>query len=520
MNQYFSVFYADFLQRVRSNSFIVLLIISVVAAYKFVPLPQDHYTTVRIGDYTGLNNAAWIGHSTAIMACFFLWLFGFYVVNNSIRNDLQTGVGQLIASSAITNFQYLLAKAVSHFFLFSIIVVVVFLFALGLTFYRVENYPFDFFQFASPYFFVTFPSVFILSALTIFFEVVFVQKTNIMNLIFILLFIGLLGVTNTLSGNFIYWIDPLGIQFLLNEISMAIPKGLISNSQEISVGINYNADSNLNYFLFKGSHFSFEFYLSRLFWIIFSLVTIKISSVYFHRFDVKTKRVLPKRQHVKHLYKEAIYERKIYFERLQKVDIDYRLFPLIFAEFLLLIRKGSIRLWILNLGCFIGLFFIPIEDALFIGLPIIWYLQVNRWSDLFTKEQEYKTASFIYSTYKPLKRLLLSQFLAGTILALIFALPVIVRLCLLQQFLEIIQVILSAISILSFSFFSGILFSGKRFFEFVFLFITFICISSGRTVSYIIWSSDFKHNITFQVLFTSLLIILSFSLKKMRLNRD
>ncbi|MFN7775577.1 MAG: hypothetical protein ACK5PA_05265, partial [Flavobacterium sp.] len=158
MNQVFSIVRADFVQRFRSNTFMILTLVSVVAAYKFVPLPEDNYTTIRIGDFTGLNNSAWIGHSTAILASCFLWFIGFYVINNSIRRDVETGVGQIIASTSVTNFLYLLAKALSHFLLLFFIVAIIFFMGLGLSLFRFDTYPFDFFQFAAPYIFTTIPS--------------------------------------------------------------------------------------------------------------------------------------------------------------------------------------------------------------------------------------------------------------------------------------------------------------------------------------------------------------------------
>jgi hypothetical protein len=77
MNTYKSIIKADYLQRTRSYAFLITMLVSVCLAYTFVPAAGAKYSTVRIGDFIGENNAAWIGHITAIMASTFLWLLGF-----------------------------------------------------------------------------------------------------------------------------------------------------------------------------------------------------------------------------------------------------------------------------------------------------------------------------------------------------------------------------------------------------------------------------------------------------------
>ena len=178
MNNYKSIIKADYLQRTRSYIFIVTLVVSVFFAISFVPNANASYTTVRIGNFVGFNNAAWIGHTTAIMASVFLWLFGFFVINNGIKRDHETGVGQIIGTTSISNYSYLLAKSLSNFLILLTITVVIMLVAVGLVFYRGYEYTFDVTQFLFPYIFATVPSIFFVSVLAVFFEVVFQNKSN------------------------------------------------------------------------------------------------------------------------------------------------------------------------------------------------------------------------------------------------------------------------------------------------------------------------------------------------------
>jgi len=52
----------------------------------------------------------WFGYTTAIMYSLFLSLIGFYLVNNSIETDIKTKVKQIIPSSKIENFTYIISK--------------------------------------------------------------------------------------------------------------------------------------------------------------------------------------------------------------------------------------------------------------------------------------------------------------------------------------------------------------------------------------------------------------------------
>lgn len=167
MSFYKNIIKADFLQRTRSYSFLITLLVSVYIAYTFIPGYDSHYSTVRVNNFVGRNNSAWIGHVTAIMASTFLWLIGFYLVNDSIKRDKETGVGQIIATTSISNFEYLLTKVLSNFFVLLTITFIIILMALGLYIFRGENGSFDFMEFFMPYLLATIPSIFLVSILAI-----------------------------------------------------------------------------------------------------------------------------------------------------------------------------------------------------------------------------------------------------------------------------------------------------------------------------------------------------------------
>ncbi|MBM3134663.1 MAG: hypothetical protein FJZ89_05115, partial [Chloroflexi bacterium] len=102
---------ADFLERVRRYSFLITIGVTVFAAYSFVPPADALYATMDLGGYRGVYNSAWIGATVALVTTLFLALAGFYLVKNAVERDLQTGVGQIIATTPLRKPLYTLGKA-------------------------------------------------------------------------------------------------------------------------------------------------------------------------------------------------------------------------------------------------------------------------------------------------------------------------------------------------------------------------------------------------------------------------
>ena len=93
---------ADFLERVRGYRFLIVLGLVTVVAFLFVPQDDASYITVDLDGYRGIYNSAWVGGSVALLASLYLALVSFYVVKGSVGRDVETGVGQIIATTLIS----------------------------------------------------------------------------------------------------------------------------------------------------------------------------------------------------------------------------------------------------------------------------------------------------------------------------------------------------------------------------------------------------------------------------------
>ena len=476
MNRFAAIIKADYLQRTRSNIFLVTLFASIYVAYSFVPGPSAAYCTVRIGNFVGFNNAAWIGHVTAIMASTFMWFIGFYIINNGIRRDEESGTGQIIAATSISNFLYLLAKSLSSFMVLLTITFIIVLMALGLIMVRGSGYHFNVLQFLLPYLYATIPSLLFLSALAVFFEIIFGKRTNLSNIIFFILFSAMVAFIFDVKHPVSELVDVLGIKHLLTGMASVVNGVTGGVHHDVSVGYNFGSKRELHYFLFEGTHFTLYYLACRLFWVAMAFVLIFISSKIFRRFDTRTYSLPGIDKKSQKIDDKAHMINEISLASLPEISSSFNIVPLIKAEIMMLLRKGPQWFWLINGGLFIALFFIPPEKAHQIALPIVWFLQVNRWADIATKEKFHGTSSFVYGSAKPLGRLLTAQILAGTLTALAFAFPIILRYSIAGEFLFIPGIVAGALMLIGFSVCLGILSGGKRLFEIFFFMLTYAVI--------------------------------------------
>lgn len=480
-----SIIRADYLQRTRSYAFLITLMVTLGLAYAFVPPAGANYATVRIGEYVGENNAAWIGHVTAIMSSTFLWLFGFYLVNNGIRRDEETGVGQIISTTSISNFKYLLAKSLSNFFVLLTIMMIVMFMALVLVFIRGSGFQFDAWQFFSPYIFATIPGLFFLSALAVFAEVSLGRYSILQNIAFFILFIVVVSAVNESSSGSRHWFDVLGTSDITRQMEKNINHLHGESDHRISVGFMFSSGKiTIKHFLFDGTVWESGYIMGRLIWMGLSFVLILISSFIFSRFDVKTRVKERKRKSGPVALEVSSMTKKLHPEKMPVATTSYAILPFVKMELRMLVRKGPTWFWLINAGCFIALFFIPLTSAHQIGLPVLWFLQINRWADLVTKDKYYRTHFFTYAAYKPLQRLLTSQILAGVFLAFTLAVPVMLRYAIGGNFTAVVSILFGVLFVVSLAVFSGIITGRKRLFEILFFMLTYANISGASVLDY------------------------------------
>ncbi len=480
MTPFLIIIKSDYLQRTRSYAFLITLCASLAIAYTFVPEPNANYSTIRIADYVGYYNSAWFGYVTSIMTSIFLSLIGFYLINSGIKKDIETKVGHIIASTPISNFKYLLSKVLSNFMLLLTIVLMVFIMSIVLFVSYNDGFSFELFQFIKPYILITIPAMFFISMLAVVFEVFFGKYSVIQNVGFFFLFSTLMVFTPKTESQFS--LDIFGSKIVMHQLEETV-RGITNSDtiSDLSIGYVLGSEKKVKKFEFNGIDFPTSFIISRFIWILFSIMIIAIISVLFHRFDRKERMSIKKlvtTTKKQHIVKDLL------LSSLPKPQINYSMFPLLKTEFLLLFRKGKKWLWIINLIGMVLLVILPIKMSHQMVLPILWFLQVSRLSDLATKETTNNVHYFAFTSFKPIGRVLVSQVLAGVVLMLLLASPLLIRLGLSLSFSGVLALIFGAIFIVMFAVLLGILSNGKKLFEVLFFMIAYANINGIVFVDY------------------------------------
>ena len=123
MNALYHLIRADFLERTRRYSFLIMLGLVLWLGY----LSASGQFRMRIPpDYIGVVNSAWVGGTMTVSVAFLLGWVGFYIVKGSVSRDYDTGLGQIMATTPMTRPLYMLGKWLSNFAVLCLAVVILF----------------------------------------------------------------------------------------------------------------------------------------------------------------------------------------------------------------------------------------------------------------------------------------------------------------------------------------------------------------------------------------------------------
>ena len=176
----YHIAYADFLERTRRYSFLIVLGMVVWLGYA----SAAGILILRVPPiYVGLFNSAWGGALMTLTATLFLGWLGFYLVKGSVGRDYATGVGQIMATTPLTRPLYVLGKWLSNFAVLSLMIFI--LMAAGILMnLLVGTAAFDLWAIIVPLFLVSLPCMALVAALAVLFESISWLRGGLGNVIY------------------------------------------------------------------------------------------------------------------------------------------------------------------------------------------------------------------------------------------------------------------------------------------------------------------------------------------------
>jgi hypothetical protein len=425
---------ADFLERVRRYNFLITLGITIYLGYVFVPPAHSRYATMQMAGHRGVYNSAYVGSAVAMLTAVFLSLAGFYLVKNALDRDLQTRVGQILATTPLTRPAYTLGKALSNFAVLAVMVGVMALAAGAMQLVRGEDKAIHPWQLLAPFVLLLLPVMAVVGSVAILFETVGWLRRGLGNVAYFFLWVFSLGVLGAHedSGTWGKWHDLMGIDTVFPSLSAACESAFpgCGGTKSFSMGLNFKDPGqfwDLTTFRWEGIHWTAGIILTRLVWVGVAVAIGMFAAFFFRRFDParegsrltrKQKRAKAQENNETAGGSAGASAPPVTLTPLLR-EAGGSLFPqLVFAE-LRLMMKGHLRWWyIVAAGLLVASFAVPDAEARQILASLAWIWPVLIWSQLGAREARHNTELLVFSSERALYRQLPAAWMAGVLMAI------------------------------------------------------------------------------------------------------
>jgi len=496
---------ADFLERVRRYSFLIMLGAVVFLGYQ----AAIGNINVQLGNYRGAFNSAWVGGMIASIASFFLGWFGFYLVKGSIGRDRDTGVGQIMASTPLTRPLYTLGKWLSNFAVLVAMVVVLSITALVIQILAGENRQLDFAALISPFLFITLPMLALTAALAVLFECVGFLQGGFGNLVYFVLFASTISIAISIGKNN-PTLDPLGLTLLQQSMGESAKAAFPDYNGSFSLGSTDTPITGV--FDWPGVEWTADIVFQRFLFFGIGIILTLASSILFDRFDTSWGKHVSPKATISPPLPEAVSSTK-YLTAAQLTPLTtspngFAFLRVVSLELKLLL-KGKPWWWFaIAGGLWIATVVIPIESVRAYVLPITWIWPVLIWSSLGNREIRHNAQQILFSSAAPLVRQLPATWLAGFIVAVLTGSGAAVKLLSSGDSSGLLAWFSGALFIPSLALALGVWSKSQKLFEVLYIALWYLVLNGVSAVDYL--GANSSGNISFFMPLTLGLIVMAF----------
>ena len=508
-HQIYHLVRADFLERVRRFSFLVVIGLVLFAGYMFVPPLSAPYTSFIVASHRGYYNSPWVGTLFGVTAAILLSLIGFYLVKNSISRDYDTRVGQIIATTPLRKIIYMAGKWFSNVLVLTAILGVLTVIAPVMQLIRAEVTQIDLMALWAPIWLMGFPSLIFAAALAVLFESVAILRGGLGNIIYFFIWgpilIGSSARSYITSGASTHAYDFAGVARITSDIREKLTAAGVDIHKGI-FGIIGPADGNsVSRFMWDGIRWTPDLILERLLWVGLGAIVVMIAAIPFDRFDPAGSRVLVRSSRTLERFSRklkrksdpniATAERRgngvdvMAIERsavnLTPVNRDGLRTPflsIVKAELLLMLKGHSWWWYMCAIGLVVATPFVPLDRVAQMLFAAAWLWPILVWSEMGVREIKYQTYQTVFSTAHPVRRQFLAIWMAGVVVAIAMGAGFAFRMIVTGSGQNLYAVAIGALFIPSLALALGAWTNGSRTFEIVYLLLWYMSIQSGATV--------------------------------------
>ncbi|HEY5609874.1 MAG TPA: hypothetical protein VIL97_01600 [Thermoanaerobaculia bacterium] len=281
IDRLFAIVRADFLIRFRRLSTLVVFLLLSFTPYLWVPDPSSGHAIFVADGKRALYTSGAMGVATATIGTLFVGLFGYYVVSNAIRRDLETRCGFVIASTPMRGGEYLFAKFAGNAAFLAVFMAGFMASSMAMLLVRAEA-PLEPWTFLRQYLILTPSSIIFVSALAVTFESIPFLSGRFGDVAYFFLYLASLGgiaiVAVAGRNDAALYFDPAGLAYLFTELQRTLA------TENISIGAT-PFDASRGTFLFDGLMLRSEMVLPRVVSTLIPLPLLLVARLFFHRFD-------------------------------------------------------------------------------------------------------------------------------------------------------------------------------------------------------------------------------------------
>ena len=467
---------ADFLERVRRYSFLVMLGLAAFLGYQ-VAIGN---VTIRLNEYRGEFNSAWVGSMMALMTTFFVGWFGFYLVKGSVVRDRETGVGQILATTPLTRSLYTFGKWVSNFSVLLAMVIVVAFTSIPIQLLAGENTRINLIAIIEPFIFIALPIMALVAALAVLFESIPFLQGGFGNLAYFLLFITSLPISMSLTSRYPAY-EPLGMGLLMQSMGTAARQQFPAYTSGFVLG---DPGTITGIFKWAGVDWTPDIVVARFSFLGVAVLLTLISAIFFDRFDpsrsrpgraktgISTPAPLQYSQNGPASIAQPL--TAIHLTPLSSSAIRFSFFRILLTELKLMLKGQRWWWYAIAAGLIVSGLVNNTETTRTILLPLTWVWPTLIWSAMGNREVYNNVQQMVFSAASPLSRQIPAQWLAGFIVTLLMASGAIARFGMEGDGPKLLAVISSAIFIPSLALASGVWSGTSKLFEILHIAIWYI----------------------------------------------
>jgi len=482
---------ADFYERFRRYNVLIIIGLTIFLTTLYLPPQGVGRLSFNVGGYRGIYNSAWVGATVTVLTVIFMSLPGFYLVKNAISRDERTGVGQIIATTSLSKFQYIFGKVISNWVFLAATAGVAMLSAMGIQLIRGEVLKISLFGYLLPYLLLTLPMMALVAAVSVLFESIRWLRRGFGNVVFFFLFLMsywmmaaltfvALPMTTGAGGPSKPLIpEPTGALEIFRSISAAGMELIPGYQGGLDLGNPFQVYGPINTFVWNGVVWRVPSILGRLLWVGIAVGIASLAATFFDRFDPSNLAIRVRSKETRSRFEldsqlaqpsSPVTLTSIALSTTASRGSRMSIFLHIVGSELRLMLKGRRWWWyVVALGLILVALILPTAESRQIVLPFVCVWPLLIWSQLGNREIQNRTDQLVFSAAFPLRRQLIATWTAGFILTLITGSGVIVRLILASDWNVILSVVVAAAFIPAAALALGIWSGGSKLFEVVYL---------------------------------------------------